>query len=137
MEDNPKIHSLARRISGLAEARNVKIDLKQWSHMTYLNHSRTQRPNSFGLDGDGMGCEGHKGLLVRNPIGWFVDHVNSDFALFRDNGVRYFSKVVMALRPGRKDKNFVAIADRVCLFYKRLLHFCTSWMKICLMLKWL
>jgi nucleotide-binding universal stress UspA family protein len=31
----------------------------------------------------------------------------------------------MALRPGRKDKNFVAIADRVCQFYKAsltLLH---------------
>jgi nucleotide-binding universal stress UspA family protein len=31
----------------------------------------------------------------------------------------------MALRPGRKDKNFVANADRVCLFYKAsltLLH---------------
>ena len=31
----------------------------------------------------------------------------------------------MALRPGRKDKNFVAIADRVCQFYNAsltLLH---------------
>ena len=65
----------------------------------------------------GWDARAHKGLLVRNPIGWFVDHVNSDFALFRDNGVRYISKVVMALRPGRRDKNFVAIADRVCGFY--------------------
>ena len=51
--------------------------------------------------------------------------MHSDFALFRDNGVRHISKVVMALRPGRKDKNFVAIADRVCRFYKAsltLLH---------------
>ena len=28
MEDNPKIHSLARRISGLARARKVKIDFE-------------------------------------------------------------------------------------------------------------
>jgi len=31
--------------------------------------------------------------------------------------VRHFSKVLLALRPGRKDKNFIAIADRICLFY--------------------
>ena len=126
MEDNPKIHSLARRISGLARARNVKIDFE-----AVVTHdlSETIQELSDQTHSDwmvmGWNARAHKGILVRNPIGWFVDHVNSDFALFRDNGVRYISKVVMALRPGRKDKNFVAIADRVCLFYKAsltLLH---------------
>lgn len=126
MEDNPKIHSLARRISGLAKGRNVKIDFE-----AVVTHdlSETIQELSDQTHSDwmvmGWNARAHKGILVRNPIGWFVDHVNSDFALFRDNGVRYISKVVMALRPGRKDKNFVAIADRVCLFYKAsltLLH---------------
>jgi amino acid transporter len=126
MEDNPKIHSLARRISGLAKARNVKIDFE-----AVVTHdlSETIQELSDQTHSDwmvmGWNARAHKGILVRNPIGWFVDHVNSDFALFRDNGVRYISKVVMALRPGRKDKNFVAIADRVCLFYNAsltLLH---------------
>ena len=126
MEDNPKIHSLARRISGMARARHVKIDFE-----AVVTHdlSETIQELSDQTHSDwmvmGWDARAHKGLLVRNPIGWFVDHVNSDFALFRDNGVRYISKVVMALRPGRKDKNFVAIADRVCQFYKAsltLLH---------------
>jgi hypothetical protein len=74
-----------------------------------------------------MGWNGraHNGILVGNPIGWLLTHIDSDFALFKDNGVRYISKVLLALRPGRKDKNFIAIADRVCQFYNAsltLLH---------------
>ena len=126
MEDNPNIHSLARRVSGLSKARKVKIDFE--AVVTHdLLETIQELSDQTHADWMVMGWDAraHKGLLVRNPIGWFVDHVNSDFALFRDNGVRYISKVVMALRPGRKDKNFVAIADRVCQFYNAsltLLH---------------
>ena len=126
MEENTRTHSLARRVSELARAREVKIDFEA---VVTHNVSATIQELSEQTHSDwmvmGWDARAHKGLLVRNPIGWFVDHVNSDFALFRDNGVRYISKVVMALRPGRKDKNFVAIADRVCQFYKAsltLLH---------------
>ena len=55
--------------------------------------------------------------MVSNPIGWLLTNIKSDFALFKDNGVRYISKVVLALRPGRKDKNFLAVAERICAFY--------------------
>ena len=126
MEENPKVHSLARRISGLSEARQVKIDFE--AVVTHdLSETIQELSNQTHSDWMVMGwnARAHKGILVRNPIGWFVDHVSSDFALFRDNGVRHIGKVVMALRPGRRDKNFVAIADRICLFYKAsltLLH---------------
>ena len=39
--------------------------------------------------------------------------------------MRYISKILIALRPGRKDKNFIAVADRICQFYNAnmtLLH---------------
>ena len=69
-----------------------------------------------------MGWNGraHSGILVRNPIGWLLTNVNSNLALFKDNGVRYISKVLLALRPGRKDKNFLAVAERICSFYGAL-----------------
>ncbi len=126
MEDNPNIHSLARRVLGLSKARNVKIDFEAVvTHDLFETIQELSDQTHADWMVMGWDARAHKGLLVRNPIGWFVDHVNSDFALFRDNGVRYISKVVMALRPGRKDKNFVAIADRVCQFYNAsltLLH---------------
>lgn len=118
MEENPRIHALARRISGLAKARKVKIDFEAvvTHDVSATIHELSEQTHSDWMV-MGWDARAHKGILVRNPIGWFVDHVNSDFAMFRDNGVRYISKVVMALRPGRKDKNFVAIADRICEFY--------------------
>ncbi|MGA9270136.1 MAG: universal stress protein, partial [Lutimonas sp.] len=126
MEDNPVIRSLGRRFSGLARAREVNIDFEAvvTHDLTTTIQELSEQTHSDWMV-MGWDARAHKGWLVRNPIGWFVTHVNSDFALFRDNGVRHISKVVMALRPGRKDKNFVAIADRVCQFYKAsltLLH---------------
>ena len=126
MEDNPIIKSLGRRLSGLARARNVEIDFEAvvTHDMTTTIQELSEQTHSDWMV-MGWDARAHKGFLVRNPIGWFVSHVNSDFALFRDNGVRHISKVVMALRPGRRDKNFLAIADRVCQFYNAsltLLH---------------
>ena len=51
-----------------------------------------------------MGWDGRasSGIWVGNPIGWILQNVNSSFALYKDNGIRSFEKVVLALRPGRK-----------------------------------
>ncbi|MDH3323920.1 MAG: hypothetical protein OEM04_13070, partial [Flavobacteriaceae bacterium] len=126
MDNNPKINALARRFSGLAKAKNIKIDFE-----AVVTHDLTttiqELSNQSHCDWMVMGWDGraHKGILIRNPIGWFVSHVHSDFALFKDNGVRYIGKVLLALRPGRKEKDFIAIANRVSQFYNAsltLLH---------------
>ena len=126
MDDNPKIHSLARRISGLAKAKNLDIDFE--AVVTHdISETIDELSNQTNCDWLVMGWNGkaHSGIFVRNPIGWLVTNINSDFALFKDNGVRHISKVLIALRPGRKDKNFIAIADRISQFYNAsltLLH---------------
>lgn len=126
MDDNPKIHSLARRITGLAKAKKLDIDFE--AVVTHdISETIDELSNQTNCDWLVMGWNGkaHSGIFVRNPIGWLVTNINSDFALFKDNGVRHISKVLIALRPGRKDKNFIAIADRICLFYNAsltLLH---------------
>ncbi len=125
-DDSPVIHSLARRISGLANAKNLDIDFE--AVVTHdISETIDELSNQTNCDWLVMGWNGkaHNGIFVRNPIGWLVTNINSDFALFKDNGVRHIGKVLLALRPGRKDKNFVAIADRICQFYKAsltLLH---------------
>ena len=125
-EDNPRITSLERRISGLANAKNIDIDFE--AAVTHnISNTIQDLSDQTNCDWLVMGWNGrdHKGLFVRNPIGWLVTHIDSDFALFKDNGVRYISKVLLALRPGRKDKNFIAVANRICDFYNAsltLLH---------------
>ena len=59
----------------------------------------------------------HRGIFISNPIGWLLANINSNLALFKDNGVRHVGKVLLALRPGRKDRNFIEIAQKVCAFY--------------------
>ncbi len=115
---NPKITSLERRISRLAESKAINVDFEAAVTHELLNTIH-ELSNQTHCDWLVMGWKGraHNGILVSNPIGWLVTHINSDFALFKDNGVRYISKVLIALRPGKKNKNFVAVADRICKFY--------------------
>ena len=126
MEESSKITSLRRRISALAQSKNLDIEFE--AVVTHnLSETIYELSDQAHCDWLVVGWKGkaYNGILVSNPIGWLMTHINSDFALFKDNGVRYISKVLLALRPGRKDKNFVAIADRVCQFYNAsltLLH---------------
>jgi APA family basic amino acid/polyamine antiporter len=118
MEENPKITSLERRIAGLARSKNIDIDFE--AAVTHdLAKTIHELSDQTSCDWLVMGWNGraHSGILVSNPIGWLLTHIDSDFALFKDNGVRNISEIVLALRPGRKDKNFIAIADRICMFY--------------------
>ena len=116
--ENPQVASLDRRIARLAMSKNVSIDFE--AVVTHeISDTIHELSNQTNCDWLVMGWNGraHSGILVRNPVGWLLTYINSDFALFKDNGVRYISKVLLALRPGRKDKNFIAVADRICRFY--------------------
>lgn len=117
-DENPKIASLERRISVLAKQKNIDIDFEAAVTHDIANtiHNLSDQTSCDWLV---MGWNGraHSGILVSNPIGWLLTHIDSDFALFKDNGVRNFSKILLALRPGRMDKKFIAIADRICKFY--------------------
>jgi len=84
MDDNPKIHSLARRISGLAKAKNLDIDFE--AVVTHdISETIDELSNQTNCDWLVMGWNGkaHSGIFVRNPIGWLVTNINSDFALFK------------------------------------------------------
>jgi nucleotide-binding universal stress UspA family protein len=126
VEDNPRTLSLQRRIARLAESQAISVDFE--SVITHeISDTIHELSDQTNCDWLVMGWNGreHNGILVSNPIGWLLTHINSDFALFKDNGVRYISRVLLALRPGRKDKNFIAVADRICEFYNAsltLLH---------------
>jgi len=118
MKDDPKILSLERRISGLSKSKNISVDFE--AVVTHeLSDTIDQLGSQTNCDWLVMGWNGraHNGILVSNPIGWLLTNIKSDFALFKDNGVRYINKVLLALRPGRKDKNFLAVAERICAFY--------------------
>ncbi len=125
-EGTPKILSIKRRLKRLAEVSKKEIVFE--SLVTHeVSNTVALLSGQVNCDWLVMGWDGraHNGILVRNPIGWLLTNVNSNLALFKDNGVKNISKVLIALRPGRKDKNFLAVADRICSFYNAsltLLH---------------
>ncbi|MEO0571696.1 MAG: amino acid permease [Bacteroidota bacterium] len=126
VEENPRIASLERRVARLALSQKIDVDFE--AAVTHeMSDTIHELSNQTHCDWLVMGWNGraHSGILVSNPIGWLLTHIKSDFALFKDDGVRYIGKVLLALRPGRRDKNFIAVADRICNFYKAsltLLH---------------
>ena len=128
-QDTPKVVSIARRLKKLSSSQNLNIDFE--SVVTHeVSNTVAQLSGQTNCDWLMMGWNGkaHSGLLIRNPIGWLLTHVNSNFALFKDSGIKNISRVLIALRPGRKDKNFLAVAERVCTFYGAsltLLHIVT------------
>ncbi len=116
--DSAKSESIKRRVLNLKKSHQINVTYESVSTHNVANSIE----NITGLRKCKwlvMGWDGRaqSGILVGNPIGWILRNVNSSFALYKDNGVRRFEKVVLALRPGRKNIDFINVADNICSFY--------------------
>ena len=118
MEDSPESTSLKRRIKRLADSKDLSVGFE-----AVVTYELSQTINKLSSQDSckwlvmGWGARPNSGIFISNPIGWLLANINSNLALFKDNGVRYIGKVVLALRPGRKDKNFIGIANNICKHY--------------------
>jgi hypothetical protein len=115
MQDSPESTSLKRRIKRLSESKKLSVGFD--AVVTYelsetINRLSSQESCKWLVMG--WRARLNSGIFISNPIGWLLANINSNLALYKDNGVRYIGKVVLALRPGRKDKNFIGIANNVC-----------------------
>ena len=115
---SPKSESIKRRVLNLKKSLNTDITYESVSTHNVANSIENitgQRKCKWLV----MGWEGRAsyGIWVGNPIGWILRNVNSSFALYKDNGIRRFEKVVLALRPGRTNSAFIDVADNICCFY--------------------
>ena len=118
MEDSPESSSLKRRIKRLSDSKDLNVGFE--AVVTYelsktINKLSSQESCEWLVMG--WGARPNSGIFISNPIGWLLANINSNLALFKDNGARYIGKVVLALRPGRKDKNFIGIANNICNYY--------------------
>ena len=118
MEDSPESTSLKRRIKRLSDSKDLNVGFE--AVVTYelsqtINRLSSQESCEWLVMG--WGARPNSGIFISNPIGWLLANINSNLALFKDNGARYIGKVVLALRPGRKDKNFIGVANNICKHY--------------------
>jgi len=125
--ETPKIKSLKRQLSIVQDINKLQLDFE--SIVTH-NVSDTMQVLSDHLKSDWLllSWDGRvsNGFLINNPLGWIVSNINSNFALFKDNGVRYIREVVLAVRPNSKDiDKLIRTTANLCKFYNAsftLLH---------------
>jgi len=125
--ETPKIKSLKRQLSIVQDINELQLDFE--SIVTH-NVSDTMQVLSDHLKSDWLllSWDGRvsNGFLINNPLGWIVSNINSNFALFKDNGVRYIREVVLAVRPNSKDiDKLIRTTANLCKFYNAsftLLH---------------
>ena len=115
---SPKDESVKRRILSLRESKNTIVTFESLpTHdvvNTIKNITSVQKCEWLVM---GWGGRENTGILVRNPVGWVIKNINANLALFKDNGVRNISKVVLAVRPGREGNKFIQVADNICKYY--------------------
>ena len=116
--ESPKDASVKRRILSLRNTRKTRVTFE--SLPTHDVASTIKNITSFKkCKWLVMGWAGREstGILIRNPIGWVIKNIDANLALFKDNGVRNISKVVLAVRPGRHENKFIKITENICNYY--------------------
>lgn len=114
----PKDESVKRRILSLKQTKNTIVTFESLpTHdvvNTIKNITSVQKCEWLVM---GWGGRENAGILVRNPVGWVIKNINANLALFKDNGVRNISKIVLAVRPGRQGNKFIRVTDNICKYY--------------------
>ncbi|MEL6276232.1 MAG: amino acid permease, partial [Bacteroidota bacterium] len=118
LTDEPTVISLNRRIQAMAEMRaiDVEFDAAVTHDLVQTVQEISEQTHCRWLVAGWRGRAGH-GLIVRNPIGWLLTHIDSNFALYRDKGVRYIRRILVAIHPGQNNPAYLEAADRIARFY--------------------
>ena len=113
--DSPISESKKRRVLALKKTKQIDVSYESLTTHDVANSINNITGQSackwLVMEWDGRESSG---IFVGNPIGWLLRNVNSSLALFKDNGIRSFSRVLIAIRPGRRNKRFIDVADKIC-----------------------
>ena len=95
-------HKLSETMQILSEITNIKWLILSWNGRSY------------------------NGIFFNNPIGWIISHINSNFALFKCNGVTEFNNILLSIRHNSEDiHKLIASTNSLCKYFNSdftLLH---------------
>ena len=126
-EKRPKTKSLERMVKTLSNRLNLTINFESIATHKLSNTmqalSEVTNINWLILGWNGRA---YNGIFFNNPIGWIVSNINSNFALFKCNGVMRFNNVLLAIRPNSRDSaKLIETTNKLCNYYNAeftLLH---------------
>ena len=117
-EKDRKSETIKRQLKLLERDKKIQINFKK-----YTTHNLTNTVQSLSeqthCDWLVLGWNGvdHQGILVNNPIGWLVTNVDSNVALFKDNGIKYINKILLAILPQKDNSKFIEATSMITDFY--------------------
>ncbi len=119
LNDDPKVNALNRRIGVMAREQSIDVDFDAavTHDLVQTIQDISEQTHCRWLVAGWNGRQTANSIFVRNPMGWLLTHIDSNFALFLDNGVRYIRRIVVAIRPGRQNPEFIQACDRIAQFY--------------------
>jgi APA family basic amino acid/polyamine antiporter len=119
IEDDVRLTSLNRRLDAMSKVKSIDLDFD-----AAATHDIVKTLSSISLQTHCkwlvMGWSGRssaKGILVQNPLGWVIRHIDCNFALFKDNGVRYIKEICLSLSPEKQDAKLVKYAKVIAKYY--------------------
>ncbi len=115
--DEPFIQGLKRRIGALSEEQELDITFHSVvsRDLTRTVHDLSKQHCSWLL----MAWHGREGqtLLPYSPLGWLINHLQTDLAMFRDWGIYRVRKIMVLPTPGPNDTLVVDTADHLARRY--------------------
>ncbi len=118
-EDDARLRSLRRRIAAMAGERELDVGFRAIA-------SRDLARSVYGVAGD-VRCQwlvmesrgrARRTVLAMNPLGWTMNQLDANLAVFRDAGVRYVREILVYAEPGPHDALVVATANHLALLNK-------------------
>lgn len=112
LREEARVRSLRRRFFVMAEQEHFRLDFHAIASRdivrTVYSVTRTVSCDWLVIAWRGRG---RTALLPYNPLGWLINHLDSNLALFRDAGVRYIREIIVYAEPGPHDSLVVGTAD--------------------------
>lgn len=117
--EDPHMRSMRRRIRALSEERGLPVDVHMAVSRDLLRtvHDETRRARCEWLVLRWQG-RGTRQILPHNPLGWLVNHLDANLALYRDAGVRYVREILVYAEPGPNDALVVSTAEHLASIWK-------------------
>lgn len=118
LEEDPRVRSIRRRFGVMAEAKKLNMEFHAIASRDVLHtvHAVTNRLHCDWLVLEWRG-QATRTLLPYNPIGWLINHLSCNLALFRDRGIRHFREILVYAEPGPDDALVVGTADDLATLY--------------------
>jgi len=112
LHEEATVRSLRRRFTAMAEQEQFRLDFHAIASRDIVRTVHTVT-RSLECNWLVMAWRGRArtALLPYNPLGWLINHLDANLALFRDAGVRYIREIIVYAEPGPHDALVVGTAD--------------------------